>query len=46
MKLWRAFEEARTELSENQRKQWIKSHFLSYLRMREWRETHHQLVLV
>jgi len=44
--LWRAFEEVRTELSENQRKQWIKSHFLSYLRMREWRETHHQLVLV
>ncbi|MCP5175770.1 MAG: ATP-dependent RNA helicase HrpA [Moraxellaceae bacterium] len=46
VKLWRAFEEVRTDLSENQRKQWIKSHFLSYLRMREWRETHHQLVLV
>lgn len=44
--LWRSFEEVRSDLSENQRKQWIKSHYLSYLRMREWRETHHQLVLV
>ena len=46
VKLWQNYEATRSDLSENQRKQWAKSHFMSYLRMREWRETHHQLVLV
>ena len=46
VKLWQSFEATRSDLSENQRKQWAKTHFMSYLRMREWRETHHQLVLV
>jgi ATP-dependent helicase HrpA len=46
VKLWQSYEATRSDLSENQRKQWAKSHFMSYLRMREWRETHHQLVLV
>ncbi len=46
VKLWQSFEATRSDLSENQRKQWAKSHFMSYLRMREWRETHHQLLIV
>jgi ATP-dependent helicase HrpA len=46
VKLWQSFEDCRGDLTENQRKQWLKTHFLSYLRMREWRETHHQLLIV
>lgn len=46
VKLWQSFEDCRGDLTDNQRKQWLKSHFLSYLRMREWRETHHQLLIV
>ena len=45
VKLWQSFEDCRGDLTENQRKQWLKTHFLSYLRMREWRETHHQLLM-
>ncbi|HEX5276654.1 MAG TPA: ATP-dependent RNA helicase HrpA [Fluviicoccus sp.] len=46
VKLWRTFEEVRGDLSENQRRQWAKTHFISYLRLREWKETHHQLLIV
>ncbi len=46
VKLWRSVEDVRGDLSENQRRQWAKTHFLSYLRLREWRETHHQLLIV
>ena len=46
MKLWQSFEDCRGDLTENQRKQWLKTHFISNLRMREWRETHHQLLIV
>lgn len=43
--LWRGFEEQRQALSQNQLRSWCRRHFLNYLRMREWRETHRQLLL-
>lgn len=43
--LWVAFEKQRQDLSQNALRQYCKKHYLSYLRMREWRETHRQLHL-
>lgn len=43
--LWAAFEEQRQNLSQNALKKYCSRHYLSYLRMREWRETHRQLHL-
>src|SRR5574338_349413 len=40
---WKAYEEVVRHESGNQQKQWCKRHFLSYLRMREWRDVHSQL---
>jgi ATP-dependent helicase HrpA len=40
---WKAYEEVVRHESGNQQKQWCKRHFLSYLRMREWRDVHGQL---
>lgn len=45
LNLWNAWEQARLELSSNQLRKWAKQHFLSYMRMREWRDTHRQLVI-
>lgn len=44
--LWRTYEEQRQELSQGQLRKYCKRHFLSYLRMREWREMHRQLLLL
>lgn len=44
--LWDAVETAREDRSENQRRSWAREHFLSWLRLREWRETHRQLLLL
>jgi len=43
--LWSSFENQRQTLKQNALRQYCKKHFLSYLRMREWRETHRQLHL-
>ncbi|MDO3386955.1 ATP-dependent RNA helicase HrpA [Gilvimarinus sp. SDUM040013] len=43
--LWRYYEEQRQELSQNQLRKLSKKEFLSYLRMREWRDIHRQLKL-
>ena len=43
--LWRGFEEQRLELTQSQLRSWCRRHFLNYLRLREWRETHRQLLL-
>lgn len=43
LNVWDAFEEQRQELSNNQLKQYCKKHYLNYMRMREWRDVHHQL---
>lgn len=46
LNLWNWFEEQRQELSQNQLARLCKKHFLSWMRMREWRDIHRQLTLV
>ncbi len=41
--LWKAWDEVLRHETGNQQKQWCKRHFLSALRMREWRDVHGQL---
>ncbi|MDR0717074.1 MAG: ATP-dependent RNA helicase HrpA [Azoarcus sp.] len=41
--LWKAWGEVQRHESGNQQKQWCRRHFLSYARMREWRDVHAQL---
>lgn len=41
--LWQAFEQAQRQLSASRQKAWCREHFLSWLRMREWRDVHGQL---
>jgi len=43
LNLWRAFGEQAAALSRNQLRKWCREHFLSFLRMREWQDLHHQL---
>lgn len=43
--LWNYFEEQRQALSQNQLRKLCKKEFLSYIRMREWRDIHYQLRL-
>ena len=43
LNLWRYYEEQRQALSANQLAKLCRREFLSYLRMREWREVHTQL---
>ena len=44
--IWTAYHDETEKLTQNQLRKFCKSHFLSYLRMREWRDIHQQLVLV
>ncbi|MGM0569226.1 MAG: ATP-dependent RNA helicase HrpA [Pseudomonadota bacterium] len=46
LNLWNDFEEQRQELSGNQLSKYCKRQFLSYMRMREWRDIHRQLTLL
>lgn len=41
--LWQALETQREDLSNKQFRQWLTKNYLSYLRIREWREIHFQL---
>ena len=43
--LWEEYEDQRQALKQNGLRQYCKKHFLSFMRMREWRETHRQLHL-
>ena len=45
LNLWNHFEEQRQALSRGKFSQYCHSHFVSYLRMREWRDLEHQLRL-
>ncbi len=45
LNLWQHFEQKRQELSGNQFSKYCHQQFVSYLRMREWRDLHHQLHL-
>ncbi|MCJ8169802.1 ATP-dependent RNA helicase HrpA [Atopomonas sediminilitoris] len=44
--LWRGFEEQRQALGSNALRTWCRKHFLNYLRLREWRDAHRQLLLI
>ncbi|HEY0178585.1 MAG TPA: ATP-dependent RNA helicase HrpA, partial [Dokdonella sp.] len=46
LKLWSAYSTAHEELTQSKLRDWCQTHFLSFLRMREWRELHRQLRLV
>ncbi|MCE5232750.1 MAG: ATP-dependent RNA helicase HrpA [Mizugakiibacter sp.] len=46
LRLWQAYGAAHEELSQSKLRDWCARHFLSFLRMREWRELHRQLLLV
>ncbi|RDS84616.1 ATP-dependent RNA helicase HrpA [Dyella monticola] len=46
LNLWRAYDTAHEELTQSKLRDWCSRHFLSFLRMREWRELHRQLLLV
>jgi ATP-dependent helicase HrpA len=41
--LWRWYEQKRRELSTSQLRKACRTNFLSFVRLREWREIHHQL---
>ncbi|MCG8415389.1 MAG: ATP-dependent RNA helicase HrpA, partial [Pseudomonadales bacterium] len=43
--LWNQYEEERQKLTQGQLRKFCKQHHLAYLRMREWRELHRQLLL-
>jgi ATP-dependent helicase HrpA len=44
--LWSGYEAKREELSSSKIREYCRKQFLSYLRLREWRDTHRQLLLV
>ncbi|MGH8090715.1 MAG: ATP-dependent RNA helicase HrpA, partial [Rudaea sp.] len=46
LNLWHAHALAHEELTQSKLRDWCKARFLSYLRMREWRELHRQLLLI
>ena len=46
LNLWQALQEQHEELTQNQLRKWCAKHFLSFMRWREWRDTHRQLKLL
>ncbi|WP_018405640.1 ATP-dependent RNA helicase HrpA [Marinobacter gelidimuriae] len=46
LNIWNFYEEQRQELSLNQLKKVCQKSFLSWMRMREWRDVHRQLTLI
>ena len=46
LNIWNAYQENRQALSNRKLDDWCRKHFLSPLRMREWREVHFQLSLM
>ncbi|MBB5320671.1 ATP-dependent RNA helicase HrpA [Marinobacter oulmenensis] len=46
LNIWNWFEEQRQEISQNQLKKLCQKNFLSWMRMREWRDIHRQLTLI
>src|SRR5690606_8637359 len=45
LKLWEAYRAAHEDLTQSKLRGWCEKRFLSFLRMREWRELHRQLLL-
>lgn len=46
LNLWNAYSLAHEDLTQSKLRNWCRERFLSYLRMREWRELHRQLLLI
>jgi ATP-dependent helicase HrpA len=46
LNLWQAYHDAHEELTQSKLRDWCSRHFLSFMRLREWRELHRQLLLV
>jgi ATP-dependent helicase HrpA len=46
LNLWNKYSLAHEDLTQSKLRDWCREHFLSYLRMREWRELHRQLLLI
>jgi ATP-dependent helicase HrpA len=46
LNIWNAYHDETERLSQGQLRKFCKTHFLSYTRMREWRDIHQQLVSV
>ncbi len=46
LNIWNWYEEQRQELSQNQLKKLCQKSFLSWMRMREWRDIHRQLAVI
>ncbi|HEY6985785.1 MAG TPA: ATP-dependent RNA helicase HrpA, partial [Rhodanobacteraceae bacterium] len=46
LKLWTAYNTAHEDLTQSKLRDWCQERFLSFLRMREWRELHRQLLLL
>ncbi len=46
VKLWDGFEEKRQASTQGELRKFCRSQFLSYMRMRDWREIHTQLLLI
>lgn len=44
--LWAGYEEQRQALTQAQLRKWCSKNFLSFMRLREWRDTHRQLHLM
>lgn len=45
LNLWTAFAAAHEEFTQSKLRDWCRAHFLSFMRMREWRELHRQLLV-
>ncbi|KAF1709233.1 ATP-dependent RNA helicase HrpA [Pseudoxanthomonas kalamensis DSM 18571] len=46
LKLWEGYRQAHEDLTQSKLRDWCGRHFLGFLRMREWRELHRQLLLL
>ena len=46
LNLWEAYRTAHQDLTQSKLRDWCQRHFLGFLRMREWRELHRQLLVL
>ena len=46
LKLWDAYRAAHEDLTQSKLRDWASKHFLGFLRLREWRELHRQLLMM
>ena len=46
LRLWTDYSRAHEDFTQSKLRDWCKTHYLSFLRMREWRELHRQLLVL